>query len=82
MQTPHGIFSMKFFFSSGIDGRSSISIKAMISKIISSENKNYPLSDNKIAEKLKEKYKLDINRRTAAKYRKTLGIEGSRKRKK
>lgn len=82
LQTPHGVFSLKFFFNSGIDGVSSVSIKAMLSEEIKSEDKSYPLSDSKLAKIFLKKYNLDISRRTVAKYRKSLGIESSRQRKK
>lgn len=82
LQTPHGVFSLKFFFNSGIDGVSSVSIKAMLSEEIESEDRAHPLSDNKLAEIFAQKYGLDISRRTVAKYRKSLGIKSSRQRKK
>lgn len=81
LQTPHGVFSLKFFFNSGIDNLSSVSIKAIISEEISNEDKNSPLSDSNLAEILNLEYGLDISRRTVAKYRKSLGIPGSRQRK-
>jgi len=82
VQTPHGVFSLKFFFNSGINNLSSVSIKAIISEEIEKEDKSSTLSDSSLAEILKSKYKLDISRRTVAKYRKSLGIPSSRKRKK
>jgi len=82
VQTPHGVFSLKFFFNSGIDGVSSVSIKAMLSEEIEAEDSSHPLSDSKLAEIFAKKYELDISRRTVAKYRKSLGIKSSRQRKK
>ena len=82
IQTPHGVFSLKFFFNSGIDGVSSVSIKAMLSEEIEAEDKSHPLSDSKLAQLFVDKYGLDISRRTVAKYRKSLGIKSSRQRKK
>ena len=81
LQTPYGLFSLKFFFNSGIDKFSSVSIKAIISEEIASENKDSPLSDTKLADILLEKYDLKISRRTIAKYRKSIGISSSRARK-
>ena len=81
VQTPHGVFNLKFFFNSGIDKISSVSIKAIISEEIELEDKSSPLSDNKLAEVIQQKYQLDISRRTIAKYRKSIGIAGSRARK-
>jgi RNA polymerase sigma-54 factor len=82
IQTPHGVFSLKFFFNSGINGVSSVSIKAMLSEEIEAEDKSHPLSDSKLAKLFVDKYGLDISRRTVAKYRKSLGIKSSRQRKK
>ncbi|MFP4020391.1 MAG: RNA polymerase sigma-54 factor [Halanaerobium sp.] len=81
LQTPHGVYSLKFFFNSGINKLSSVSIKAIISEAIAQEDKSSPLSDSKLTELLAENYGLDISRRTVAKYRKSLGIAGSRSRK-
>lgn len=81
LQTPHGIFSLKLFFNSGINNISSVSIKAIISEEIAEEDKSSPLSDSSLAQILFTEYSLDISRRTVAKYRKSLGIPSSRKRK-
>lgn len=81
LQTPYGLFDLKFFFNSGINKFSSVSIKAIISEEIASENKESPLSDKKLADILLEKYNLEISRRTIAKYRKSIGISSSRARK-
>jgi RNA polymerase sigma-54 factor len=53
----------------------------MIKKLIESENPKNPLSDERIAEILKEKLKINIARRTVAKYRSALGVLSSSKRK-
>ena len=82
MQTPHGTFSLKLFFNSGIKGVSSVSIKAIISKEIKKEDKLNPLSDSKLAKIMKNKYEININRRTLANYRRAIGIDSSRARKK
>jgi RNA polymerase sigma-54 factor len=84
--TPHGMFELKFFFNSALgleDGTQvgSESVKAMIKKLIESENPKNPLSDERIAEILKEKLKINIARRTVAKYRSALGVLSSSKRK-
>ncbi len=85
VETPYGIFELKFFFSSSIkneDGKnfSSKSIKEKIKKIVSSENKKSPFSDNKIKDILKSEG-IDLARRTVSKYRESLNIESSSKRK-
>lgn len=79
MQTPQGLFELKYFFSSGIrrtdssDTQSSKSVQSLIKKIIEEEDKSKPLSDQKIADLLKVQG-LNIARRTVTKYREALGI--------
>jgi len=78
MQTPQGLFELKFFFSCGLrrdsgDAQSSKSVQSLIKKMIDEENKAKPLSDQKIADLLKEQG-LNIARRTVTKYREALGI--------
>lgn len=85
MDTPFGIFELKYFFSSGVgkdcgDEISAESIKVLIKDIIDKENKKKPLSDDRIASLLKDK-NINISRRTVAKYRDELGILSSIKRK-
>ncbi|AZR72275.1 RNA polymerase sigma-54 factor [Anoxybacter fermentans] len=84
VQTPHGIFELKFFFNSGIsggngDGLASVSVKEIIQELIQGEDPTKPLSDRKIAELIKERG-YSISRRTVAKYRDELGIPPSNKR--
>jgi RNA polymerase sigma-54 factor len=86
VHTPQGIFELKFFFNSSIqcvdgDSVSSESVKEHLRNLIKSENPAKPYSDQEIAEMLK-KHNIDVARRTVAKYRETLGILPSRKRKK
>ncbi len=87
VSTPHGIYELKFFFNSalGLDDGSQVgseSVKATIKKLIGEEDGKKPLSDEKIAEILKEKLEVNIARRTVAKYRTAMGILSSSKRKK
>ena len=84
MQTPRGIFEIKYFFSSGItdgsgEGVSSNSIKAMIKEIIDGEDTAKPYSDQDIVGLLSEKG-IEISRRTVAKYREGMNILSSSKR--
>lgn len=84
--TPHGIFELKFFFNSGLeldDGSQvgSESVKALIKKFIAEEDAKAPLSDERIGEMLKDSLKVNIARRTVAKYRTSLGIPSSSRRK-
>lgn len=85
VQTPRGVFELKFFFSSSLgtqDGGevSAKSAKDKIRRIIESEDSHSPLSDQKIADMLKADG-LNIARRTVAKYREQLNILPARMRK-
>ncbi|HHW61586.1 MAG TPA: RNA polymerase factor sigma-54 [Syntrophomonadaceae bacterium] len=79
MQTPQGLYELKFFFSGGIEscmGRekiSSRSIKSLIEDLVAQEDAANPLSDQAITEILKQKG-VQISRRTVAKYRQEMGI--------
>ncbi len=88
VHTPQGLFELKYFFNSAIDKTggdedtiASESVKQAIKKIIASEDKNNPLSDQAIV-KILEDQDIKIARRTVAKYREMLGILPSSKRKK
>jgi RNA polymerase sigma-54 factor len=87
VHTPQGIFELKYFFNSSIermgddDSIASESVKQAIKKIITTEDKNSPLSDQAIV-KMLEDQDIKIARRTVAKYREMLGILPSSKRKK
>jgi RNA polymerase sigma-54 factor len=86
MQTPRGIYELKYFFSSGIhktggDAVASKSVKEDIRRIIGEEDPRKPLSDSEIVEVL-DKEKINIARRTVAKYREMMGILPSSRRKK
>jgi RNA polymerase sigma-54 factor len=85
MLTPRGLFELKYFFSSHVattsgGEASSIAIRAKIKKLVSEENPRKPLSDNIIANLLKEDG-IDVARRTVAKYRESLHIPSSSERK-
>ena len=87
MQTPRGLFEMKFFFSGSVSGStgddmSQEAARQAIKEIVANEDPKKPLSDEKIKEKLYTEHKIDIARRTVAKYREQLGIPGTSKRKK
>lgn len=78
IQTPQGLFELKFFFSTGLrsdagEDQSSKSVKSLIEKMIAEEDKRKPLSDQKIADLLEEKG-IHIARRTVTKYREALNI--------
>ena len=85
MLTPRGLFELKYFFSSHVGTSSggeasSTAIRAKIKKLIAEENPRKPLSDNTIANLLKEQG-IDVARRTVAKYRESLNIPSSSERK-
>ena len=78
-----GIIPIKSFFSTALDEDiSAFQIKEEIKEIIKNENKNKPLSDDKITEIINKKYRLNLVRRTISKYRDALQIPTSRERKK
>ena len=85
IQTHFGIFSLKYFFSEGLqtDSGEEVStreIKKILQECINKEDKKKPLTDDRLAAILKEKsYK--IARRTVAKYREQLNIPVARLRK-
>lgn len=85
IQTNFGVFPLKFFFSEGLqkdDGEevSTREIKKILQDCIDNEDKRKPVTDERLAEILKEK-SYNIARRTVAKYREQLGIPVARLRK-
>ncbi len=86
IETPSGIFEMKFFFSSHVAGKnsdiqiSSTKVKEIIKSIIESEENDDIFSDDEIVAEL-AKFNVNIARRTVAKYRESLGIATSSMRK-
>jgi RNA polymerase sigma-54 factor len=85
VQTPQGLFELKYFFNSGIsttEGSSiaSESVKNRIRDIVAQENPKKPYSDQKIVDMLHQNG-IDIARRTVTKYREMLGIGSSTERK-
>ena len=85
MQTPQGIFEMKYFFTAGIQtvngaGMSNTSVKDMIADIFKKEASGKPLSDQEVVKMLTDKG-IVIARRTVAKYRTELNILPSNLRK-
>ena len=85
MHTPRGIFELKYFFSSHVATStggevSSTAIRALIKKLTAEENPKKPLSDSKITAILRSQ-KINVARRTVAKYRELLSIRPSNERK-
>ena len=84
-RTPQGIFELKFFFTTGLtmaDGQtiSTEAVKEAVAKVMAHEDVKHPLSDQAIAEQLKEQG-FQVARRTVAKYREQLGVPPAHKRK-
>jgi RNA polymerase sigma-54 factor len=78
IKTPHGVFEMKFFFTSGYQSQAgeavaNTSVKEMIADLIAAEDPAAPRSDQDLVGLLQEKG-LKIARRTVAKYREELGL--------
>jgi RNA polymerase sigma-54 factor len=85
MHTSRGVFELRYFFSSQVEGddgqgTSSTAIRAKIRKLIRDEDPAQPLSDNRLAEMLSNEG-IPVARRTVAKYRESLGIASSADRK-
>jgi RNA polymerase sigma-54 factor len=85
VQTPRGVYPMKFFFSSRLhtdfgEDASAKSVKEKIRDLIDGEEKDDPLSDEKIA-KLLQAEGIQIARRTVAKYREAMKIDKAQFRK-
>jgi RNA polymerase sigma-54 factor len=81
MQTPRGVFEIKYFFASGTAGGSagrvaSGGIKAYIEELIEREDPSSPISDRDIADRLRERG-IEVSRRTIAKYRDEMGVPAS-----
>lgn len=86
VQTPHGVFELKSFFSASVtqeDGTeiSSVEAREAIKKLIEAEDPSDPLSDQRIVDILEET-SLHVARRTVAKYRDLMGILPARMRRK
>jgi RNA polymerase sigma-54 factor len=85
VQTPQGLFEMKFFFTPGFEtasgaSLSNTSVKDQISQLVEKEDPTKPLSDQEIVAMLKAQG-IPIARRTVAKYRNELNILPSNLRK-
>ena len=85
IETPYGIKLLKSYFSEGMKNKegeeiSTIEIKNMLKEIVDKENKNKPLSDIELSNKLSDK-RYKVARRTVSKYREQLDISVARLRK-
>lgn len=78
IQTPHGVFDFKYFFTPGYQAQSgnavsNTSVKEMINDLIAGEDRAHPLSDQELVAKLQARG-ISVARRTVAKYREELGL--------
>ncbi|MCX7803980.1 MAG: RNA polymerase factor sigma-54 [Planctomycetota bacterium] len=85
MQTPWGLFPMKYFFTSGFetadgDAESNRAVMLKIRELVAAEDPRNPLSDQEIVKRIRAAG-TNIARRTVAKYREKMGIPSSRQRK-
>jgi len=77
-----GLIPIKHFFSKAIDeNTSNREIKNYLQKLIANEDRENPLNDEKLTEKIRERFKIRIVRRTVSKYREEINIGTSRQRK-
>jgi RNA polymerase sigma-54 factor len=82
---PHGIYELKYFFTSALPARtpgvmvSSEAVRSRIRHLVSGENASQPLSDDRIVALLKDEG-IEIARRTIAKYREAMRIPSSAER--
>ncbi len=84
MHTPRGVFELRYFFSSQVEGAdgsgtSSTAIRAKIRKLVKDEDPENPLNDGRIAQLLSSAG-IPVARRTVAKYREAMGIPASSER--
>lgn len=84
VQTPRGIYPMRYFFTGGTETADGVStswdsVKAAVQRIVEEEDKSDPLNDDQIAKLLTERG-IEISRRTVAKYRQQLDIPSGRQR--
>lgn len=85
MQTPRGIFPLRYFFTGGMETSDGESVgwdrvKNRVKELVEAEDKHEPLNDDQIADLL-IKEGMEISRRTVAKYRAQLDIPAARQRK-
>lgn len=85
MQTPRGIFPLRYFFTGGTESTDGVSfgwdrVKSRVAELVEAEDTKKPLNDDQIAAKLKDEG-VEISRRTIAKYRQQLDIPNARQRK-
>lgn len=85
VQTPFGVYELKYFFNEGLETESgeevsNREVKNHLLELIENEDKSHPLSDQALARKMKEKGFM-VARRTVSKYREQMNIPVARLRK-
>jgi RNA polymerase sigma-54 factor len=80
IETEHGIFAFKDFFSNAIGDVSTSQIKHFLQRLVESEDKNKPFSDKILHEKIEERFGIQMVRRSIAKYRQELDIPSFKER--
>ncbi|MGH8650371.1 MAG: RNA polymerase factor sigma-54, partial [Burkholderiales bacterium] len=85
VQTPQGLFELKYFFHRGVpstggDTVSSVKVKDLVRRYLTAEDSQKPLSDQRLVEILARVHGVEIARRTVAKYRGQLKIPSSNRR--
>lgn len=85
IQTPRGLFELRYFFSVNLetddgDGASSTGVKKILEELVAGEDRRSPLTDQQLSQCLQERG-VKISRRTVAKYREELNIPSSTLRK-
>lgn len=81
MSTPFGVFEFRYFFASGYangdgQGMAATAVRKRVCELIAAEDPRRPLSDQKLADLLKQE-QISISRRTVAKYREEAGVPTS-----
>jgi RNA polymerase sigma-54 factor len=83
VESQRGIFPLKEFFSFAIkDNISTNEVKTYINRLVKVEDKTTPLNDLELLELVKDKFSINLVRRSIAKYRQELNIPSSNERKK
>jgi RNA polymerase sigma-54 factor len=88
LSCPHGLFELKYFFTTGISTSgeggelSSDTVRELLRKMVAEEDPKQPLTDQEIVARLHQMHQIEIARRTIAKYRTELKLPPANKRRK
>jgi RNA polymerase sigma-54 factor len=85
MDTPQGLFELKYFFHSGLASyggaaHSSLTVKDRLKRLVAAEDPAAPLTDQQLVERLAAE-SVQIARRTVTKYRRELHLPPANRRK-